>query len=331
MKETLVLGIESSCDETSVAVVRNGREVLSNVIDTQIKIHEQFGGVVPEIASRNHIEAISRVTKLALEQANVKLEDIDVIAPTYGPGLVGALLVGVSYGRGLAYALNKPLVGVNHLEGHISANYITHPDLEPPFLCMLTSGGNTQIVYVKDYCDMEVLGRTRDDAIGEAFDKVARVIGLTYPGGPKIDKLAEQGKATINFPKTHFENLDFSFSGIKTAVINLHHKNPEVNKSDLCMSFEKAVTEVLTENIEKAIKQTGIKKVVLAGGVSANTHIREEFEKLGQKLNVQIYKPDLKLCTDNAAMIGSAGYYRYLHGDISDNTLNAVPNLKIGE
>ena len=331
MKETLVLGIESSCDETSVAVVKNGREVLSNVIDTQIKIHEQFGGVVPEIASRNHIEAISRVTKLALEQANVKLEDVDVIAPTYGPGLVGALLVGVSYGRGLAYALNKPLVGVNHLEGHISANYITHPDLEPPFLCMLTSGGNTQIVYVKDYCDMEVLGRTRDDAIGEAFDKVARVIGLTYPGGPKIDKLAEQGKATINFPKTHFENLDFSFSGIKTAVINLHHKNPEVNKADLCMSFEKAVTEVLTENIEKAIKQTGIKKVVLAGGVSANTHIREEFEKLGQKLNVQIYKPDLKLCTDNAAMIGSAGYYRYLHGDISDNTLNAVPNLKIGE
>lgn len=331
MKETLVLGIESSCDETSVAVVKNGREVLSNVIDTQIKIHEQFGGVVPEIASRNHIEAISRVTKLALEQANVKLEDIDVIAPTYGPGLVGALLVGVSYGRGLAYALNKPLVGVNHLEGHISANYITHPDLEPPFLCMLTSGGNTQIVYVKDYCDMEVLGRTRDDAIGEAFDKVARVIGLTYPGGPKIDKLAEQGKATINFPKTHFENLDFSFSGIKTAVINLHHKNPEVNKADLCMSFEKAVTEVLTENIEKAIKQTGIKKVVLAGGVSANTHIREELEKLGQKLNVQIYKPDLKLCTDNAAMIGSAGYYRYLHGDISDNTLNAVPNLKIGE
>ena len=331
MKETLVLGIESSCDETSVAVVKNGREVLSNVIDTQIKIHEQFGGVVPEIASRNHIEAISRVTKLALEQANVKVEDIDIIAPTYGPGLVGALLVGVSYGRGLAYALNKPLVGVNHLEGHISANYITHPDLEPPFLCMLTSGGNTQIVYVKDYCDMEVLGRTRDDAIGEAFDKVARVIGLTYPGGPKIDKLAEQGKATINFPKTHFENLDFSFSGIKTAVINLHHKNPEINKADLCMSFEKAVTEVLTENIEKAIKQTGIKKVVLAGGVSANTHIREEFEKLGQKLNVQIYKPDLKLCTDNAAMIGSAGYYRYLHGDISDNTLNAVPNLKIGE
>ena len=326
-KDILTLGIESSCDETSVSVVKNGREILSNVIDTQIPIHEKYGGVVPEIASRNHIEAISRVTKKALEEANVKFEDIDAITPTYGPGLVGALLVGVSYGRGLAYALNKPLVGVNHLEGHISANYITHPDLEPPFLCMLTSGGNTQIVYVKNYCDMEVLGRTRDDAIGEAFDKVARVVGLGYPGGPKVDKLAQQGKPSIEFPKTHFENLDFSFSGIKTAVINLHHKNPEVNKADLCMSFEKAVTEVLTENIEKAIKQTGIKKVVLAGGVSANTHIREEFEKL----NVQIYKPDLKLCTDNAAMIGSAGYYRYLHGDISDNTLNAVPNLKIGE
>lgn len=331
MKDILVLGIESSCDETSVAVVKNGREVLSNVIDTQIKIHEKFGGVVPEIASRNHIEAISRVTKLALEQANVKFEDIDVIAPTYGPGLVGALLVGVSYGRGLAYALNKPLVGVNHLEGHISANYITHLDLEPPFLCMLTSGGNTQIVYVKDYCDMEVLGRTRDDAIGEAFDKVARVIGLTYPGGPKIDKLAQQGKATIGFPKTHFENLDFSFSGIKTAVINLHHKNPDVNQADLCMSFEKAVTEVLVENIKKAVVQTGIKKVVLAGGVSANTHIRDEFEKLGKELDLKIYKPDLKLCTDNAAMIGSAGYYRYIHGDLSENTINAVPNLKIGE
>ena len=329
-KDIIVLGIESSCDETSVAVVKNGREVLSNIIDTQIKIHEQYGGVVPEIASRNHIEAISRVAKTAIEEANMKFEDVDVIAPTYGPGLVGALLVGVSYGRGLAYALNKPLVGVNHLEGHIAANYITHPDLEPPFLCMLTSGGNTQIVYVKNYCDMEVLGRTRDDAIGEAFDKVARVVGLGYPGGPKVDKLAQQGKPSIEFPKTHFENLDFSFSGIKTAVINLHHKNPDVSKEDLCMSFEKAVTEVLIENITKAIEQTGIKKVVLAGWESANTHIRREFEKLEEK-GIKIYKPDLKLCTDNAAMISAAGYYRYLHGDISENTLNAVPNLKIGD
>ena len=328
MKNIIVLGIESSCDETSVAIVKNGREVLSNVIDSQIKIHEQFGGVVPEIASRNHIEAISRVTKKALDDARIGFKDIDVIAPTYGPGLVGALLVGLSYARGLAFALNKPLVGVNHLEGHISANYITHPDLEPPFLCMLTSGGNTQIIYVKDYCNMEVLGKTRDDAIGEAFDKVARVVGLDYPGGPKVDKLAQQGKATVDFPKTHFENLDFSFSGIKTAVINLHHKNPEISKEDLCMSFEKAVTEVLIENMELAIKQTGIKKIVLAGGVSANTHIRSEFEKLEQK-GIKIYKPDLKLCTDNAAMIASAGYYRYLNGDLSENTINAVPNLKI--
>ena len=327
-RDVIVLGIESSCDETSVAVVKNGREVLSNVIDTQIKIHELYGGVVPEIASRNHIEAISRVAKTALEEAKMSFSDIDVVAPTYGPGLVGALLVGLSYGRGLAYALKKPLVGVNHLEGHIAANYITHPDLEPPFLCMLTSGGNTQIVYVKDYCDMEVLGRTRDDAIGEAFDKVARVVGLGYPGGPKVDKLAQQGNPTIDFPKTHFENLDFSFSGIKTAVINLHHKNPDVNKADLCKSFEKTVSQILVENIEKAIKQTNLKTIALAGGVSANSYIRNEFLKLEEK-GIKIYMPDLKLCTDNAAMIASAGYYNFISGKRDNIDLNAIPNLKL--
>ena len=258
-KDILTLGIESSCDETSVSVVKNGREILSNIIDTQIPIHEKYGGVVPEIASRNHIEAISRVTKKALEEANVKFEDIDAITPTYGPGLVGTLLVGLSYAKALSFAINKPLVGVNHIQGHIAANYITYPELKPPFLCVMTSGGNTQLVHVKNYTEFEVLGKTRDDAIGEAFDKVARVVGLGYPGGPKVDKLAKDGNPNaIELPKTHFDNLDFSFSGIKTAVINLHHKNPDVNKADLCASFEKTVTEILLENAEKALKDMGL-------------------------------------------------------------------------
>ena len=328
MKDIITLGIESSCDETSVAVVKNGRKVLSNVIDTQITIHEKYGGVVPEIASRNHIEAISRVTKKALEDAKITFDDIDVITPTYGPGLVGALLVGLSYGKALSYALNKPLVGVNHIEGHIAANYITYKELEPPFLCLLISGGNTQLIHVKTYTEFEILGKTKDDAIGEAFDKVARVVGLGYPGGPKIDKMAKEGHPNIELPKSHLENLDFSFSGIKTAVINLNHQKPDINKADLCISFEKTVTEMLIENTLKAVEQTGIKTVVLGGGVSANSYIRDEFLKLEEQ-EIKIYTPDIKLCTDNAAMIASAGYYNYIAGKRDELDLNAIPNLSL--
>lgn len=331
MKDILVLGIETSCDETAVSVVKNGRKILSNVIDTQIPIHEKYGGVVPEIASRNHIEAITRVTKKAIKDANITFDDIDVIAPTYGPGLVGALLVGLSYGKALSYALNKPLVGVNHLQGHISANYLTHKDLEPPFLCLLISGGNTQIINVKNYSEFEILGKTRDDSVGEAFDKVARVVGLGYPGGPKVDKLAKEGTPNIKLPKTHFQDsLDFSFSGIKTAIINLAHKNPDINKADLCASFEKAVSEMLIENLSKAIEQTGAKKVAIGGGVSASPYIREALLNLENKYkNLKVYMPDMKLCTDNGAMIASAGYYNYIDGKISNLDINAVPNLNI--
>ena len=327
-KDTYILGIESSCDETSSAIVKNGREVLSNVINSQIKIHEQFGGVVPEIASRNHIEAISNVVNTALKEANITMEEIDGIACTYGPGLVGALLVGVSYAKALSYALNKPLIGTNHIHGHIAANYITHPELEPPFLCLIISGGHTHLVHIKSYTEFEILGKTRDDAVGEAFDKVARVIGLGYPGGPKVDKLAKEGEPTIELPKTSFDNLDFSFSGIKTAVINLHHKTPNINKADLCASFEKVITEELIENTLKAAKQLKIKKIALAGGVSANSYIREQFINL-EKKGYQIFYPEPILCTDNAAMIASAGYYQYLAGTRSDLSLNAVPNLSL--
>jgi len=323
-----VLGIESSCDETAVSVVKDGRKILSNVINSQIEIHTIYGGVVPEIASRNHIQNISEITKIAVKKAKISLEDIDVIACTYGPGLVGALLVGLSYGKALSYALDKPLVGVNHIEGHIAANYITYKELEPPFLCVMMSGGNTQIVHVKGYTEFEVLGRTKDDAIGEAFDKVARVGGLGYPGGPKIDKMAELGEANIELPKTHIDGLDFSFSGIKTAIINLHHKNPNVKKEDLCASFEKQITEMLMEKVNMAIELSKMDKIVLAGGVSANSYIRREFEKLNEK-GIKVYMPDLKLCTDNAAMIASAGYYDYIAGKRDDLSLNAVPNLKL--
>ncbi|MFR5951314.1 MAG: tRNA (adenosine(37)-N6)-threonylcarbamoyltransferase complex transferase subunit TsaD [Clostridia bacterium] len=329
MKDIIILGIESSCDETSVAIVKNGREVLSNVINTQISIHELYGGVVPEIASRNHVENISPVMKEALKEANIKIDDVDGIACTYGPGLVGALLVGVSYAKALSYAANKPLIGVNHIQGHIAANYITYKDLKPPFLTLLISGGNTQLVLVKDYTEFEILGKTRDDAVGEAFDKIARVIGLGYPGGPKMDKLAQDGTPNIDLPKVHIEGLDFSFSGLKTAIINLHHKTPDINKADLAASFEKDVAEILLDNTKKAVKATNINKIALAGGVSANSYIRKAFKELEEKENIEIYYPELKLCTDNAAMIASAGYYNFLKGNFSDLKLNAVPNLKL--
>ena len=329
MKDIITLGIESSCDETSVAIVKNGREVLSNVINTQIAIHTQFGGVVPEIASRQHVENISNVAKEALKEANMTFDDIDIIACTYGPGLVGALLVGVSYAKGLSYALNKPLVGTNHIEGHIAANYITNLNLKPPFLCLVVSGGHTHLVHIKDYKKFEILGKTRDDAIGEAFDKVARVIGLGYPGGPKVDKLAKEGTPNITLPKTRFENLDFSFSGIKTAVINLHHKTPDINKADLCASFQKNVTDTLIENVKKAVDKTKIKRIVLAGGVSANSYIRGKFLEF-ERDGIKVYMPDLKLCTDNAAMIASAGYYNFISGKRDKLDLNAVPNIQLG-
>ena len=325
----LILGIESSCDETAAAVVKDGREVLSNVINSQIDIHTEYGGVVPEIASRSHVECINNVVKEALKQANCTMDDIDAIAVTYGPGLVGCLLVGVSYAKGLSYATGKPLIAVNHIKGHICGNYLTHPNLEPPFMCLLISGGNTQLVNVTGYNEYEILGKTRDDAIGESFDKVARVVGLGYPGGPKIDKLAKEGQANIDLPVTHFDNLDFSFSGIKTAVINLHHKIPDINKADLCASFEKAVTEMIVENCKKAIKQYNTQKLVLAGGVSSNSYIRNAFDNLQKELGIKVYYPELKLCTDNAAMIASCGYYEYQAGNFADLSLNAVPNLKL--
>ena len=337
-EKTTVLAIESSCDETAAAVVVNGREVLSNVISSQIDIHKLYGGVVPEIASRKHIEKINQVIQEALEESDKTMEDIDAVCVTYGPGLVGALLVGVGAAKALAYATHKPLVGVHHIEGHISANFIENKDLEPPFLCLVASGGHSHLVIVKEYGEYEILGRTRDDAAGEAFDKVARAIGLGYPGGPKIDKLAKEGDPdAIEFPKPSIDGApyDFSFSGVKSAVLNYINgckmKQVPYNEADIAASFQKAVVGVLVDHTMKAAKDYGIKKVAIAGGVACNSALRQAMEDACQKRGYKFYRPSPILCTDNAAMIGAAGYYEYKKGVRHGWDLNAVPGLKLGE
>lgn len=333
-----ILAIESSCDETAEAVVNNGREVRSNVISSQIELHKLYGGVVPEIASRKHIEKINQVIEEALKEAGVTLDDIDAVGVTYGPGLVGALLVGVAEAKAIAYARKLPLVGVHHIEGHISANYIEHPELEPPFLCLVVSGGHTHLVCVKDYGKYEILGRTRDDAAGEAYDKVARAIGLGYPGGPKIDRLAKEGNAeAIKFPKAHIEGApyDFSFSGLKSAVLNYINgcqmKGESYNPADIAASFQKAVVDVLVEKSMAAVEEYGMNKFAIAGGVASNSALREGMKKACEEKEIAFYYPSPIYCTDNAAMIGAAAYYEYLAGTRHGWDLNAVPNLKLGE
>lgn len=337
-KDTLILAIESSCDETAASVVKNGRCVLSNIISSQIAIHTLYGGVVPEIASRKHIEKINQVVEAALKEADVTLDDIDSIGVTYGPGLVGALLVGVAEAKAIAYAKKKPLVGVHHIEGHVSANYIEHPDLEPPFLCEIISGGHTHLVIVKDYGSFEILGRTRDDAAGEAFDKVARAIGLGYPGGPKIDKLAKEGNPhAIDFPRAHMEDApyDFSFSGVKSAVLNHLNKcrmtGEPIVEADIAASFQQAVVDVLVDNAIRAAKDYHMDRLAIAGGVASNGALRAAMEAACEKEGIRFYRPSPIFCTDNAAMIGVAAYYEYQKGTRHGWDLNAVPNLKLGE
>lgn len=337
-KDTLILAIESSCDETAASVVKNGRCVLSNIISSQIAIHTLYGGVVPEIASRKHIEKINQVVEAALKEADVTLDDIDAIGVTYGPGLVGALLVGVAEAKAIAYAKKKPLVGVHHIEGHVSANYIEHPDLEPPFLCEIISGGHTHLVIVKDYGSFEILGRTRDDAAGEAFDKVARAIGLGYPGGPKIDKLAKEGNPhAIDFPRAHMEDApyDFSFSGVKSAVLNHLNKcrmtGEPIVEADIAASFQQAVVDVLVDNAIRAAKDYHMDHLAIAGGVASNGALRAAMEAACEKEGIRFYRPSPIFCTDNAAMIGVAAYYEYRKGTRHGWDLNAVPNLKLGE
>ncbi len=335
---TTILAIESSCDETAASIVVDGRSVKSNIIYSQIELHKLYGGVVPEIASRKHVEKINQVIQAAVDEAQVTWNEIDAVAVTYGPGLVGPLLVGVSAAKALAYAKKKPLVGVHHIEGHIAANYIEHEELEPPFMCMVASGGHSHLVYVKDYNQFEIVGRTRDDAAGEAFDKVARAIGLGYPGGPKIDKLAKEGNPkAIDFPRAYMEDApyDFSFSGLKSAVLNYLNgcdmKNIEVNKADVAASFQQAVIDVLTDNSVRAAKAYGCNKLALAGGVASNSSLREKMLRVCQEEKINFYFPSPIYCTDNAAMIGVAGYHEFVNGTRHGLDLNAVPNLKIGE
>ena len=337
-KDILILGIESSCDETAAAVIKNGRTVLSNVISSQIELHTLYGGVVPEIASRKHIEKINQVIEEALSEANVTLDDLDAIAVTYGPGLVGALLVGVAEAKAICFAKDIPLVGVHHIEGHVSANYIEHSDLEPPFLCLIVSGGHTHLVLVKAYGEYEIIGRTRDDAVGEAFDKVARAIGLGYPGGPKIDKLAKEGNGdAIRFPKAKIEDApyDFSFSGVKSAVFNhingCKMKGEEIVEADIAASFQKAVTDVLVEKTIAAAKAYKMDKIAIAGGVASNSALRQSMKVACDRENFYLSYPSPIYCTDNGAMIGVAGYYEYMKGTRHGWDLNAVPNLKIGQ
>lgn len=337
-KDITILAIESSCDETAAAVVRNGREVLSNIISSQIDLHKLYGGVVPEIASRKHIEKINQVIEEALLEAKCTLDDIDAVAVTYGPGLVGALLVGVAEAKAIAYARNLPLIGVHHIEGHISANYIENKELEPPFLCLVVSGGHTHLVCVEDYGKYKILGKTKDDAAGEAFDKVARAIDLGYPGGPKIDKLAKEGDPNaIEFPRAHVGDsvYDFSFSGVKSAVLNYINgckmKQIEYNRADIAASFQKAVTDVLVDHAMIGVENYGLKKLAIAGGVASNSALRAAMSQACQERGIEFYHPSPILCTDNAAMIGAAGYYDYKNGIRSGWDLNAVPNLKLGE
>jgi len=330
----LSLAIETSCDETSVAVIKNKREVISNVIYSQIDIHKKFGGVVPEVASRNHLEKISQIVDEALNEAECSLDDLDYISVTNGPGLVGALLVGLSYAKALSFSLDIPLVPVNHIEGHIYANFIEHKELEPPFISLVVSGGHTHLVEVKDYSDFNVIGRTRDDAAGESFDKVARKLGLGYPGGPIIDELAKEGDPNaIKFPRSKIDNYDFSFSGLKTAVLNyinmMQQRNEKINEKDVAASFQAAVVEVLVENAKRVCKNMKIDKIVLAGGVAANNGLREALDSMGKGEGISIFYPSKILCTDNAAMIGCAGAYRYERKMFGSEETIAIPNLEI--